>query len=123
MRKRWIVVLVIALVGAAGWGQSTLGTGQWLHDLWKEFQILDAGTTMTQTENGKAWEYFGFVTGAAQGIQASGLLQLGETTWGQWAAVVGGYLDAIPEQWNHNAEILVYAALSQAWPVATKPQQ
>jgi hypothetical protein len=115
IRKR-IVILVIVLVGAAGWAQSTMGTGQWLYGLWPSTQKAMTNQPMTELEDWNSGIFAGFVQGAAQVMWDADWLELTGTTYAQWGAVVGKYLDEHPEQWNLQAELLVYRALHAVRP-------
>jgi hypothetical protein len=114
MKKLLVLVLVLILVGVASWAD-TFGTGQWLHDLWASAQKAN-NHTATLSEYNSAFEYSGFVIGAASVMYDLGWLDLRDITYGQWVAVVGKYLDANPEQWNRSAERLIFYALYAAWP-------
>jgi hypothetical protein len=91
-----------------------LGTGQWLHDLWQSYQKTSFAN---QEEAAKSSIYTGFVSSGAQVMLDAGWLSASGITYGQMAAVVGKYLDDHPEQWNLDAEVLVYRALYAVWPV------
>jgi hypothetical protein len=86
MRKR-IVILVIVLVGAAGWAQSTMGTGQWLYGLWPSTQKAMTNQPMTELEDWNSGIFAGFVQGAAQVMWDADWLELTGTTYAQWGAV------------------------------------
>lgn len=118
--KKLLVLVVLILVGASSWAQNIMGTGQWLHDLWISAQKAD-NQTATMTDSGLALEYQGYVVGAGQVMDDAHWVDLSNTTWGQWSEIVGKYLDAHPEQWNYPAQVLVYFALSKAWPGKVKP--
>ena len=107
--------MVLVLVSAAAWAQSTAGKGQWLHDCWVSAQKANDGTA-SERDWPLAYIYAGFVAGAAGVMNAADWLNLTNITWAQQQAVVGKYLDDHPEQWNLPAETLVYRALHAVWP-------
>ncbi len=121
MKKLLITFGLILLLGITAWAQSenTLGTGQWLHDCWIEYQksiVNDPGTNWRHEG-----QYDGFVLGVWQLLIAADRGSLGveipaSATWGQVNAVVGKYLDAHPEEWNDPAIRLVLEAFVAAWP-------
>ena len=114
MKKLLVLVVVLILVGTAGWGEdTTLGTGQWLHDLWQCYQKTSFAN---HEEAAKSSIYTGFVSSGAQVMLDAGWISAFGMTYGQMAAVVGKYLDDHPEQWNLPAEVLVYRALYAVWP-------
>jgi len=118
MRRLLVLVVVLILIGAAAWAQSNFGTGQWLVDLWKSFQKPDKDTY----DFANAKEYGAFVLGAGSVmVTVDWIVFVPNTTYGQWFAIVGKYLDNHPEQWNLQPQVLVYLALSAVWPGKAKP--
>lgn len=115
MKKLFVLVVVLILVGAASWAQSNTGTGQWLHGLWINYQKIHT-TDKDWSAIADAKEYMGVVWGAAHVMRDANWIDLEGTTQGQMWAVVGKYLDDHPEQWNFSAEALVYLALYAVWP-------
>jgi TonB family protein len=109
---------VLLLFGATAWAQdTTFGTGQWLHDDWLAFQKVAGGGSPTEQEGVISSMYIGFVLGATGVMRdANWIATPANGTVGQWAAVVGKYLDDHPEQWTWPAEVLVYHALYAVWP-------
>ena len=115
--KKLLVLAVLILVGAASWAQqSTIGTGQWLHDGWTSYQNAHNGQTIPWPAMVNEQGYVAFVLAAAEVMYAADWLALANTTPGQWFAVVGNYLDAHPELWTASGDVLVYHALYAAWP-------
>ena len=121
MKKLSWLAVILVLVGAAGWGQNTVGTGQWLHEFWLSSQKVDSTSNPGWPDVTGQGKYIVFVAGSANVMADADWLNMGNTTWGQWCAVVGKYLDANPEQWNLEAQILVYRALYVAWPGSKDP--
>jgi len=75
------------------------------------FQETSAGTIDAVFVE-KGFIYMGFVAAATRIMGDAQWLDIPRTSnLTQWAAIVGKYLDANPEQWNLNAEVLVYRAL------------
>jgi hypothetical protein len=64
MKKLLVLVVVLVLVGAASWAQSTMGSGQWLYDLWQSYQRSANGTGALE-DAANFGLYMGFVVGAA----------------------------------------------------------
>lgn|GEM_PF-4090898 len=125
MKKLLVLVAVFILVGTGSWAQDITGqsgTGQWLHDLWGGWQ-KQQNQSATLVDKAFAGEYRGFVAGAVTVMGAVGWLRLENTTWGQWFALVGKYLDNHPEEWNAEAVVLVYRALYAVWPGKVLPPQ
>jgi len=118
--KKPIVLVALFLVTAGAFGQSTFGTGQWLHDGWQASQKMTTNLDRSDLEAGG--EYMGFVLGTTRMMAAIEWLDVPATsTLGQWLDVVGKYLDDHPEDWNLRAEFLVYRALVAVWPGKKKP--
>ena len=116
MKKLFVLAVVLIMVSAASWAQSTVGTGQWLYELWPSAQKSITNQPTTQLDDWDAGLFSGFVQGAAQVMWDADWLDLTGTTYAQWSAVVGKYLDAHPEQWNLSAELLVYRAIHTVRP-------
>ncbi|MGA2478508.1 MAG: Rap1a/Tai family immunity protein [Spirochaetia bacterium] len=109
MRK--LYVLAFALAVLAGCTSTPIG-GQGNTDLWQSYQK----TSFANQEEAAKSIYTGFVSSGAQVMLDAGWLSASGITYGQMAAVVGKYLDDHPEQWNLDAEVLVYRALYAVWP-------
>jgi hypothetical protein len=127
MKKVLVLLGVLIMVGTASWAQdTTFGTGQWLHDDWLAFQKVIGGDSPTDKEGVISAMYSGYVLAATVVMRDANWIAIpAKSTVGQWAAVVGKYLDDHPEQWTLSAEVLVYRALYAVWPgkVAAPPYQ
>ena len=122
MKKVFIVIVLTALVGVAGWAQSddTFGNGKWLHNGWIAAQKLHNGKgTLVFDSVVEGAEYMGYVIGVKMAIEekANRLVAIPSTvTNGQIFAVVGSYVNAHPEQWDQRADRIVEMALTSKWP-------
>ncbi len=119
MKRPLIVAGLIAVVGAAGWAQGAagIGSGQWLHDAWTEYERSTAGAGPTSRAPGDILKtaiesglFVGFVVGVSSAVN-DGSIQLLEipasVTTQQVLTIVGRYLDDHPEKWSLPAQILV----------------
>lgn len=118
MRKLFVLAFSLAVLAGCvstpiGRQDTTVGTGQWLHDLWRSYQKTSFAN---QEEAAQSCIYTGLVSGAAQVMIDAGWISSEDKTYGQMAAVVGKYLDNHPEQWNLSAETLIYRSLYAVWP-------
>ena len=114
--KKVAAISALLLVTAVVFGQSTFGTGQWLHDGWLASQKTEPSDQQI-SDVAHGWEYTGFVLGAANVMSAAQWIDIPvNAALGQWLAVVGKYLDNHPGEWNLPAEVLVYRALHAVWP-------
>jgi hypothetical protein len=122
--KKLSILLVLVVMAGGAFGQSNFGTGQWLHDGWQASQKTVSTPGKEISDVAQEWEYGGFVFGAARVMDASQWIDIPATvTFGQWLAVVGKYLDDHPEEWNLNAEVLVYRGLHAVWPGRKTPER
>jgi len=114
--KKVVAIVVLILITAGAFGQDkTLGTGQWLHDLWVVYQKDVRG------ESFRAGFYLGFVQGIMMGSMGS---EGNETifcipdgvTVGQICAIIGKYLDGHPEEWDRGAYHLIIETMARTYP-------
>ncbi|MGA2639697.1 MAG: hypothetical protein ABSG21_02190 [Spirochaetia bacterium] len=118
MKKLLALVVVLIMVGAASWAQGTnLGLGWWLHDDWRGWQERSKSDENAH----RAFEYEGFVLGAARTMWWGQWLDLREITVEQMLTTVGKYLDDHPDEWGVGAEASVYHALQAVWPGKKAP--
>lgn len=61
-------------------------------------------------------EFMGYVKGAHDSYDRALKCTPDKFTTGQLSAVVAKYLDANPEQWEQSGDILVFSAVSNAFP-------
>ena len=117
MKRLFIIVGLVALVGAAGWTQGNVtpkGTGQWLHDRWLEYQS-------TEKDSPKEWMssgvYVGFVECVFEALRYFNFIDAPlPAEDGQVYTVVGTYLDNHSQEWDQPAFMICYRAMAAVWP-------
>lgn len=132
--KKLLLILVLLLIATAMFAQSTLGTGQWLHDCWLAHQRLVNRQTRandsTQWQNDTMSEsnYWGFLMGVEQTIlwwhsRDIAIDKKDNWSWDfpdyysieQLAAITGNYLDSHPQEWDKLAVVLVEHSWAEAF--------
>lgn len=108
-----IFVSTPAIAGIMG-GQDLASQG------WRLFQRHSSGGDMTPEEMFRVLYWQGYVTGAVDaGDGIAFTLPIG-TTANQVFAIVGKWIDEHPTEWNKPADVIIWAALKEAFPY--KPQ-
>ncbi len=124
MKKLLVLVVVFILGGVATWAQSTIGSGQWLHDCWVQEKVFAAEQNSLSAVTLQAGMFRGCVVGVALMASREETVSIpDDASFAQIASVVGNYLDAHPEQWNYSAAQLVVEALHAVWPGKKTPGQ
>ncbi|MGO9409622.1 MAG: Rap1a/Tai family immunity protein [Spirochaetia bacterium] len=122
MKKLLVLVVVLILVGAASWAQSTSKWRDWwiaqtLHDQWTSYQKFDNHDPNANMLD--IGSFMGVVVGVVM-MEESADLHLfsipSNALPAQIFAVVGKYVSAHPEEWNLPAAQLVVEALRAVWP-------
>lgn len=111
--KSSFVALAISLACSASYGGFVDGNKlQKLADAHKRVSLPNP----SQSDFNDAFQFIGYVQGVHDTLDAISICSPENVTAGQLNAVVKKYLDANPEKWGLEANMLIYYALSKAFP-------
>ena len=120
MKKTWMVLGLVALMGAMANGQVT---GQMLHNWYQAFQRVNLGTG-SGNDTTTSGEFQAFCMGIIDAEMTDGKIKVPPNmSYSQIVPIIGSMVEDHPEWWQGQGSIIAILALQVAFPVTDSPKK